>query len=134
VQEVIPAEFLDDEVGEDFQRDIAVQHLIVRAIDEAHSSFADSGDDAVVADQFANHRISLSEYMCGATRGIGGDVLHTIALEETSHFQITKGILQNPAVYSKHLQENGPVQEEPAETQTRKRKSPGTRRSNASGS
>ena len=32
-----------------------------------------------------------------------GDVVRQIALEDTSHFQITKGILQNPAVYWKHL-------------------------------
>jgi hypothetical protein len=56
---MISAELFDDEVGEDFQRDVAVQQLIVRAIDEAHPSFADFGDDAVVADQLANHdRIS----------------------------------------------------------------------------
>ena len=31
------------------------------------------------------------------------DVVREIALEETSHYQITRGILQNPAVYWKHL-------------------------------
>jgi predicted ATPase len=33
-----------------------------------------------------------------------GDAVHQISLEETSHYQITRGILQNPAVYWKHLQ------------------------------
>ena len=60
--------------------------------------------------------------------------LTQISLEDTSHFQITKGILQNPAVYRKHLQESGGAQEEPADTQPRKSKRPGTRRSNAPGS
>jgi predicted ATPase len=33
-----------------------------------------------------------------------GDALHQVILEETSHYQITRGILQNPAAYWKHLQ------------------------------
>jgi len=32
--------------------------------------------------------------------------LRQTTLEDTSHFQITKGILQNPAVYWRHLQES----------------------------
>src|SRR4029453_590730 len=63
-----------------------------------------------------------------------GNAIQQICLEDTSHFQITKGILQNPAVYWKHLQESGTAQEESIASQTRKSKSPRTRRSNASGS
>jgi predicted ATPase len=33
-----------------------------------------------------------------------GDVVRPIALEDTSHYQITRGILQSPAAYWKHLQ------------------------------
>lgn len=33
-----------------------------------------------------------------------GDAVRQISLEETSHYQITRGILQNPAAYLKHLQ------------------------------
>lgn len=33
-----------------------------------------------------------------------GDVARQISIEETSHYQITRGILQNPAAYWKHLQ------------------------------
>ena len=32
-----------------------------------------------------------------------GDAVQPIALEETSHYQITRGILQSPASYWKHL-------------------------------
>ena len=32
------------------------------------------------------------------------DAVRQISLEETSHYQITRGILQNPAAYWKHLQ------------------------------
>ena len=32
-----------------------------------------------------------------------GDAARQIPLEETSHYQITKGILHNPDVYWKHL-------------------------------
>lgn len=33
-----------------------------------------------------------------------GDAVRQISLEETSHYQITRGILQNPAAYWKHLE------------------------------
>ena len=39
--------------------------------------------------------------------------LGQMSLEDTSHFQITKGILQNPAVYWKHLQESEGDRNEP---------------------
>ena len=63
-----------------------------------------------------------------------GDALNPISLEDTSHFQITKGILQNPAVYWKHLQDGAAAEEESVETQPRESKRPRARRSNASGS
>jgi predicted ATPase len=39
-----------------------------------------------------------------------GDAVRETCLEETSHYQITRGILQNPAVYWKHLRE--PLEED----------------------
>jgi len=56
-----------------------------------------------------------------------GSAIQQVCLEDTSHFQITRGILQNPAVYWKHLQESGTAQEESIATETRKSKSPRTR-------
>jgi hypothetical protein len=53
-----------------------------------------------------------------------GDALHPISLEDTSHFQITKGILQNPAVYWKHLQETEAAKDEPIEAEQRKVQDP----------
>src|SRR6185436_985696 len=50
---------------------------------------------------------------------------------KTSHFQITKGILQNPAVYCKHLQRAGADQEGPIDSQPRKSRTRRTRRSNS---
>ena len=32
-----------------------------------------------------------------------GDAARQVALEETSHYQITRGILQNPRAFWKHL-------------------------------
>lgn len=62
------------------------------------------------------------------------NAIQQVSLEETSHFQITKGILQNPAVYWKHLQERAAAQEEPVDAEPRNTKGRRTRRSNASGS
>jgi predicted ATPase len=81
----------------------------------------------------ATHSPILLTFPGAQILSFDGDVLHPISLEDTSHFQITKGILQNPAVYWKHLQESGAAQEEPVDTQPRRSKSPRTRRSNASG-
>jgi len=58
-----------------------------------------------------------------------GDALRATSLEDTSHFQITKGILQNPAVYWKHLQETVDDQKEPLGTEPRRSKSKRVRRS-----
>jgi hypothetical protein len=62
------------------------------------------------------------------------DLLFSVSPEDTSHFQITKGILQNPAVYWKHLRDSAAALEATVDTQLRKSKSPKARRSNASGS
>jgi predicted ATPase len=63
-----------------------------------------------------------------------GNAIQQISLEETSHFQITKGILQNRAVYWKHLQDSAAAQDAPIDTQPRKPKRSRARRSTASGS
>ena len=52
----------------------------------------------------ATHSPILLTFPGAQILSFDGDALHAISLEETSHFQITKGILQNPAVYWKHLQ------------------------------
>jgi len=49
-----------------------------------------------------------------------GDALRPISLEDTSHFQITNGILQNPAVYCKHLNEKADAPNEPLRNESRK--------------
>jgi predicted ATPase len=63
---------------------------------------------AAGASQFiiATHSPILLTFPGAQILSFDGDVLHRVALEETSHFQITKGILQNPAVYWKHLKDN----------------------------
>jgi predicted ATPase len=80
----------------------------------------------------ATHSPILLTFPGAQILSFDGDVLHPISIEETSHFQITKGILQNPAVYWKHLQESGAAREEPVDNQPRKSKSRRTRRSSAS--
>ena len=66
---------------------------------------------ALVADgkaQFiiATHSPILLTFPGAQILAFDGPAVRPTSLEETSHFQITKGILQNPAVYWKHLQEN----------------------------
>jgi len=58
-----------------------------------------------------------------------GDALRPVSLEDTSHFQITKGILQNPAVYWKHLQESRSDQVQPSSRQPGTSRPPRMRRS-----
>ena len=41
--------------GQDLQRDVAVEPLVVGAIDDAHAAFADLLEDAVVAEGLADH-------------------------------------------------------------------------------
>jgi predicted ATPase len=76
----------------------------------------------------ATHSPILLTFPGAQILSFDGDVLRPTSLEDTSHFQITKGILQNPAVYWKHLQESGAAQEEPIDTQPLKSKSRRTRR------
>jgi predicted ATPase len=76
----------------------------------------------------ATHSPILLTFPGAQILSFDGDVLRPTFLEDTSHFQITKGILQNPAVYWKHLQESGAAQEEPVDIQPLESKSRRTRR------
>lgn len=62
---------------------------------------------AAGASQFiiATHSPILLTFPGAQILSFDGDALRSITLEDTSHFQITKGILQNPAAYWRHLQE-----------------------------
>jgi predicted ATPase len=51
-----------------------------------------------------------------------GDSVRSVSLEDTSHYQITRGILQNPAAYWKHLQASV---EENGNTRESRRRKPG---------
>jgi predicted ATPase len=62
----------------------------------------------------ATHSPILLTFPGAQILSFDGDALRPTALEDTSHFQITKGILENPAVYWKHLQESGPIRKGPA--------------------
>lgn len=52
----------------------------------------------------ATHSPILLTFPDAQILSFDGDAIHDARLEDTSHFQITKGILQNPGVYWKHLQ------------------------------
>ena len=80
----------------------------------------------------ATHSPILLTFPGAQILSFDGDALNPISLEDTSQFQITKGILQNPAVYWKHLQETKAAEAEPADAAPRKSKTRRTRRSNAS--
>jgi predicted ATPase len=54
----------------------------------------------------ATHSPILLTFPGAQILSFDGDALHPIALEDTTHFQITKGILQNPAAYWKHLEDS----------------------------
>jgi predicted ATPase len=82
----------------------------------------------------ATHSPILLTFPGAQILAFDGNTIQQVSLEETSHFQITKGILQNPAVYWKHLQESGAAQGELVDTQPRKSRSRRTRRSSPSGS
>jgi len=80
----------------------------------------------------ATHSPILLTFPGAQILSFDGDKLHPVLLADTSHFQITKGILQNPAVYWKHLQEAGTTAEdESVDAEPRKSKTRRTRRSNA---
>jgi predicted ATPase len=80
----------------------------------------------------ATHSPILLTFPGAQILAFDGNAIQQVSMEETSHFQITKGILQNPAVYWKHLQESAAAPEEPVDTQSRKTKRRRARRSNAS--
>jgi len=77
----------------------------------------------------ATHSAILLTFPGAQILSFDGDALRPTSLEDTSHFQITKGILKNPAVYWKHLQESTDDQKEPLDTQPRSSKSRRVRRS-----
>jgi predicted ATPase len=51
----------------------------------------------------ATHSPILLTFPGAQILAFDGDAIQQVALEDTSHFQITRGILHNPAVYWKHL-------------------------------
>jgi predicted ATPase len=51
-----------------------------------------------------------------------GECVQPISLDDTSHFQITKGILQNPGVYWKHLQQSGSAPDGPSDDEPKPRR------------
>lgn len=65
----------------------------------------------------ATHSPILLTFPGARILSFDGDAVRPIAIEETSHYQITRGILQNPAVYWKHLQPA--AEEEPARSKSR---------------
>jgi predicted ATPase len=56
----------------------------------------------------ATHSPILLTFPGAQILSFDGETVKRVTLEETSHFQITKGILHNPASYWKHLQERTP--------------------------
>ena len=78
----------------------------------------------------ATHSPILLTFPGAQILSFDGDAVHPISLEDTSHFQITKGILQNRAVYWKHLQERSAEQEELIDVRPRKSKTARMRRFN----
>lgn len=76
----------------------------------------------------ATHSPILLTFPNAQILSFDGDVLRQIALDETSHFQITKGILENPAAYWKHLvMEADEGEAEDARPRRGKARSPGAR-------
>jgi predicted ATPase len=53
----------------------------------------------------ATHSPILLTFPGARILSFDGEIVREVSLEETSHFQITKGILHNPASYWKHLHE-----------------------------
>jgi len=70
----------------------------------------------------ATHSPILLTFPGAQILAFDGNTVHQVCLEDTSHFQITKGILQNPGVYWKYLQEGSDSQEPPCDTQPRRAK------------
>jgi predicted ATPase len=79
----------------------------------------------------ATHSPILLTFPDAQILSFDGEAVHPISLEETSHFQITKGILQNPAAYWRHLRETTAADAEPTEAAAPASKRRRTRRSSA---
>ena len=67
------------------------------------STLAASGNSQFIV---ATHSPILLTFPEAQILAFDGGTLQQVALEDTAHFQITKGILQNPAAYWRHLREN----------------------------
>jgi predicted ATPase len=71
----------------------------------------------------ATHSPILLTFPGSQILSFDGDALRPTSIEETSHFQITKGILQNPAAYWQHLEKRADDQKEPLDRRPRRSKS-----------
>ena len=71
----------------------------------------------------ATHSPILLTFPGSQILSFDGDALRPTSIEETSHFQMTKGILQTPAVYWQHLEERADDQKEPLDSRPRRSKS-----------
>lgn len=70
----------------------------------------------------ATHSPVLLTFPKAQILSFDGEAVREVTLEETSHFQITKGILQNPGVYWKHLQVAADEEQSAVDTTRRRRK------------
>ena len=80
------------------QRQLALLALMSTLVTTGQSQFI-----------IATHSPMLLTFPGAQILSFDGDVVRSSALEDTSHFQITKGILQNPPAYWKHLQASAPT-------------------------
>lgn len=76
----------------------------------------------------ATHSPMLLTFPGAQILSFDDDRVRATSLEDTSHFQITRGMLQNPAVYWKHLQAGGTARDAALDDQPRKPGGTGTRR------
>jgi predicted ATPase len=67
------------------------------------SMLAASGNTQFI---IATHSPVLLTFPGAQILSFDGEAIYPVALEDTAHFQITKGILQNPAAYWRHLKES----------------------------
>jgi len=75
------------------QRQLALLALIADLVSKGKSQFI-----------IATHSPILLTVPGAQILSLDGDAIQQIPLEDTSHYQITRGILQNPSAYWKHLQ------------------------------
>ena len=76
----------------------------------------------------ATHSPILLTFPGAQILAFDGDTIRPVSLEETTHFQITKGILHNPGVYWKHLQAGADADDPPPDKDERKPKARTTAR------